>query len=360
MEINFYILSEVNHLTNHVGYSCVRSLCRVLSELPNSIFLFPKKSSEQDKSWFVSKFSRLHNKIFRQWFLLEEIPKLVNGTNVLLVIGLNPHFLLSKYSLGPLLKKMDLQVAYILDGFSFSELDPRALQGLDHLFTICGDQARYINRKIDADCHFLPLAIDLLEDPLDSKRQNRFIDIINYGRSNLFLHQQLQHYFSKNENKYLYFHSTAKDGFVLNLDEHIALMSNLRKHSKISICFEASNISRFSGFSPILYRWFEAWASGCSVVGKQPCGIGLEKILNWEDSVIDLPERESEWMEFIYSFLSDETRLMKISRRNYRESLSRHDWIYRIRDLLNTIEVNLPEEIDNRSCVLRDMSEELS
>ena len=358
MKANFYILSEVNDQTNHVGYSPIRTLCRVLSELPNTIFLHPKKSNEKGKVWLASKFSMLHNRVFRSWFFLEDIPNLYSEINILLVIGLNPHFLLSKYSLGPLLKKMDLQIGYILDGFPFPEMDSMALQGLDHLFIICGDQERYINEKISCDCHFLPLAIDLLENPVDSKGSNRFIDIISYGRSNLLLHQQLQYNIGRNDSKYFYFHSTAKDGFVLDLGEHLTLMSKLRKHSKISICFEASNIPRFSGFSPILYRWFEAWSSGCSVVGKRPYGLGVEKLLDWEDSVIDLPERESEWMEFIYSFLSDETRLIKISRRNYKEALLRHDWIYRIRDVLNTIELQLPEEISNRSCVLRDMSEE--
>lgn len=360
MKVNFYILSEVNDQTNHVGYSPIKTLCRVLSELPNTIFLHPKQSNREGKGWLVSKFSRLHNKVFRSWFFLEDIPNLYSGINILLVIGLNPHFLLSKYSLGSLLKKMDLQIGYILDGFPFEDMDSRSLQGLDHLFTICGDQARYINEKLDVDCHFLPLAIDLLENPLDSKGRNRFIDIISYGRSNLFLHQQLQHHLGRNDRKYFYFHSTAKDGFVLDLGEHLTLMSKLRKYSKISICFEASNIPRFSGFSPILYRWFEAWSSGCGVVGKRPYGIGVEKILDWEDSVIDLPERESEWMDFTYSLLSDEARLIKMSTRNYKKALLMHDWIYRICDVLNTIEIQLPEEISNRSCLLRDISEEHS
>ena len=144
--------------------------------------------------------------------------------------------------------------------------------------------------------HFLPLATDALR--LGSNAKHRSIDIINYGRTKAAVHKCLQSHYAQPSSDRFYFHSTFSQSAVYHLGEHVTLLANLLSRSRISLCFEASHVERFCGRSPILYRWFESWAGGCTVVGKRPFGKGVAPLMDWENSTIELPNESSEWIPF--------------------------------------------------------------
>ena len=55
--------------------------------------------------------------------------------------------------------------------------------------------------------------------------------------------------------------------------------------TKISFCFEPSNAHpRFKGYSPMTERWPHSWASGRTVVGKQPPELAAADQLDWPAS----------------------------------------------------------------------------
>lgn len=140
-------------------------------------------------------------------------------------------------------------------------------------------------------------------------------------------------------------HSTFAGTEVHNMQEHLTLLNQLLHRSKISLCFEGSQLQRFRGRSTLLYRWFEGWAAGCVIVGKKPSGKGIAKLMDWQDSALDVPDDPNELIPFIEALLQDEPRLQDISRRNYVECRLRHDWRYRFRELFEVLNLPLPAQL---------------
>ena len=260
--------------------------------------------------------------------------------------------------MGSLLDQFDLRVGYLLDGFHPSHLNRPALPKLDHLFVITPCLAKEVQQLHSINASFLSLATNTF--PLNGYQPQRSIDIFSYGRTNEQVHAQLQQ-FNKPESRRLYMHSTFAGGEVHNMREHLALLNRLLQRSKISLCFEASNLARFRGRSPLLYRWFEGWAAGCVIVGKKPQGKGIETLMSWQDSTLSIPDDPDEIIPFFEALLQDEPRLQEISRRNYVECRLRHDWRYRFRDLFNTLNLPLPaplvEQIEQLQVYKRHPSE---
>ncbi len=223
----------------------------------------------------------------------------------------------------------------LLDGFEPTHIDRSVVADLNHLFVIDAETAAEINSTFPLATTFLPLATDALR--LGSNARQRSIDIINYGRTNLELHKCLQSYYSQPCSARFYFHSTFSQSAVYDLGEHVALLSKLLSRSRISLCFEPSQVGRFCGRSPILYRWFEGWASGCNIVGKRPFGQGVAPLMDWEHSTIELPDEPSEWLPFLEGLLDEDQLLTSNSQRNSLECLLRHDWRYRFKDMFNIL-----------------------
>ncbi|MBM0740909.1 glycosyltransferase family 1 protein [Phormidium sp. CLA17] len=345
--MNLFVLSELHPNHNHVGWSVSHSLEEALSAVCNVHFLYPiqnegiawLKPKEPDRPDMIT---RTRQSLFKSWYTPDELPTLGEGPNVLLVIGMKPRFLLSIFTLGHLLDQFDLRVGYLLDGFDPSQLNRPALPKLDHLFVITPSLATEVCQLHSINSSFLSLATDTF--PLNEYQPHRSIDILSYGRTNEQVHAQLQQ-FNKPESQRLYMHSTFCGAEVHDVGEHRALLNRLLHRSRISLCFEGSYLQRFRGRSPLLYRWFEGWAAGCVIAGKKPSGKGIEKLMDWQDSAIDVPDDPDEVIPFFEALLQDEPRIQEISRRNYVECRLRHDWRYRFRDLFNVLNLPLPDRL---------------
>lgn len=348
--MNLFVLSELHPGHNHVGWTVSHSLEETLASACDATFIYPLENTEfklpggiQLSGHSTAAINRFRHRLYKSWFTLSELPSLGQGLNVLLVVGLNPHFLLSMHTLGPLLKQFDLRLGYLLDGFDPVNIDRSVLPLLDHLFVMNAEIVDEIKVRHGISTSFLPLATNTIHTHLSS--QPRWIDIISYGRGNQDFHRCLQHHFNHPESKRVYYHSTFSKPEVHDRREHISLLSKLLERSKISLCFEGSDIKRFMGYSPLLYRWFEAWAAGCTIVGKKPFGQGVAELMDWENSTYEVPEYPSEWIPFLEELLADEATLLANSQRNYRECLLRHDWRHRLCDLLQTVGLALPDSL---------------
>lgn len=359
--MNLFILSEFGpDFVQHVGWSVSYGLEKTLTEILNPVFLYPQKNHPLQplRQWGIEQerlrsFEHRFNRIFKSWFHLPELPTLPAGKNILLAIGLTPDFLFSLHALGPVLKQFDLRIAYLLDGFDPEWLHPCVASHLDHVFIISSELAREVHQVRGVETSFLPLAANVTQStPFGA---NRWIDILNYGRTNTSVHKCLQDYYNQQTNNRMYFHSTFSYGEVYNHEEHVMLMQKLLNRSKISLCFEASKTPRFRKHSPLLYRWFEAWSAGCTIVGKRPLGEGVTELMSWENSTIELPDSPADWIPFFEALLEDEETLILNSQRNYRECVLRHDWRYRIRDMFMAVDLPIPEAL---KCSIADLQEQ--
>lgn len=360
--MKLFVLSELNPKNNHVGWSVSHSLEAALASACDATFIYPSLNdrSEGLREYPVvgnpmARIERYKHRLLKSWFGVEERPTLGKGPNVLLVVGLGPFFLLSMHALGPLLNQFDLRLGYVLDGFDPRYLDRSLTSCLDQLFVINADVVDDINQR-GFNSTFLPLATDTFNARLT--QQNRWIDIMSYGRGRSNLHQCLQAHYNQQNSDRVYYHSTFSRPEVANPREHILLLSKLLNRSKISVCCEASDIPRFMGHSPILYRWFEAWAAGCTIVGKRPFGRGVAELMDWENSTIELSDSPSDWIPCFEALLNDPETLTANSLRNYRECLLRHDWRYRLQDMFNRVDLPTPSPLNEQIAQLRERAAE--
>lgn len=349
-----YVLSE-RPVNNHVGWAACYDLESTLKDaFCDATILHPIENQHIElfnlckiPTERLGALKRYNHRLFKSWFKLEQPPILDEGPNILLVIGMSGGFLLSLFALGSLLKQFDYRIAYLLDGFEPSSIDRDVIPLLDHLFVTSSELADEIRSSTSLKVDFLPLAINTFRfEPAFNKE--RPIDIINYGRSDLEVHQQLQKYFNSSKSNRLYLYSTFNQPGVYNLQEHFELLYRLLGCSKISLCFEASKLKRFRGQSPLLYRWFEAWASGCTVVGRKPFGQGVSDLMDWDNSAINLPANSSQCLPFLEELLNDKTFLLRNAERNYRECVLRHDWRYRIKAMFETVGLPIPDRLNHQ------------
>ncbi len=344
--MNLFVLSELYPGNQHVGWSVLYSLEESLSFALDATFIYPLPNQN------ILFLKRYRHRIFKSWYTIKNLPTLGKGPNVLLVASLRPEFLLSIHALNHLLNQFDLRIAYLMDGFDPSHLDRDVIPYLDHLFVMFAEMADIINSSRNLSTTFLPLAINVLQS--GSNCINRSIDIISYGRTNPEIHKSLQQYFNEQPSNRIYFHSTFSQPDIVNMREHTKLLYKILGISKISLCFEASKVERFQGYSPILMRWFESWSSGCTVVGKKPFGKGVANLMDWENSTIDIPDNSVDWIPFFEELLNDNCTLIANSQRNYRECLLRHDWRYRLRDMLKILELPIAEKLNHQIYILKE------
>ncbi|GAB4384638.1 MAG: hypothetical protein Kow00121_48420 [Elainellaceae cyanobacterium] len=359
--MNLFVLSQLQPKQNHVGWAVNHTLEDVIRSTCGVTFLYPSENNEialfnQLKLTCSGEdaINRFRHRLFKSWYNLEKLPTLGKGPNILLVVGLNIEFLLSMHALGPLLKQFDLRLGYLLDGIHPDDIDRTVLPYLDHLFVISAEIAEETQSRLGLSSSFLPLATNTIHSTLNLHRYPRWIDIISYGRGNKEFHKFLQGHFNSSNDDRVYHHSTFAEPYLYDRAEHIALMTKLLDRSKISVCFEASSVERFRGYSPILYRWFEAWAAGCTVIGRKPFGQGVAELMDWENSAIDIPENPADWALFIEALLADNDTLQENAQRNYQECLLRHDWRYRLRDMFNQVGLPLPDSLTSQIADLQE------
>lgn len=343
--MNLFVLSELYPENRHVGWSAIHSLEEPLSTAVDAVFIYPSPNKN------IQFLRRYRHRIFKSWYRIDDLPTLGRGPNILLAISLKPNFLLSMLALGPLLKKFDLRIAYLLDSFAPGDIDRDVAPLLDHLFVMSAEIADEINERRIVSATFLPLATNTLFSKFNFI--DRSIDVISYGRTNSSVHKRLQLHFNEQPSNRIYFHSTFSHPEVINRREHVTLLFKLLSISKISLCFEPSSIRRFWGYSPIQLRWFEAWISGCTVVGKRPFGKGVPELMDWKNSAIEIPDNSADWIPFFEELLRDRDTLIANSRRNYYECLRRHDWRYRVRHMFNMLGLPVPEKLQDEIALLR-------
>lgn len=360
--MNIFVLSELSSENNHVGWSVSHSLEETLASACQAKFIYPHWNGHASWSGHptttpdavdqqVNFLNRCRNRLLKSWYTVEAWPELGPGPNVLLVVGIRSKFLLSMFALGPVLDQFDLRVGYLLDGFEPHYLKQPPLAKLDHLFVIGSQLAEQIRSLYSTNVSWLPLGINTL--PWGNYSNNRSIDLMGYGRMNETVHARLQQHFNRADSDRMYFHSTFTCTDVRNPKEHIALQIKLLKRSKINLCFEVSNIHRFLGRSPLLYRWLEGWAAGSAIVGTRPRDPEVAALMDWPDSTLELPPDAEEWIPFLESLLDDEAKLAEISHRNYRECRLRHDWRYRLRDLFNIMHLPIPQTLEQELAEIR-------
>jgi hypothetical protein len=347
--MNLFVLSELPSIKNHVGWIANSDLEEILLNTCDATFIYPEANDK------IRVFKNFRHRLFKSWFKIKDLPTLGKGPNVLLLVGMAYSSLLMLPSLGSLLDKFDKCLVYLFDIYEPRYLPKYSIPSIDYLFLPVAEIADEVGKIFPVNTVFLPHAFNALK--YASNNLHRCIDVISYGRGNPDLDKCLQENFNQIDNQRFYFHSTFAQAEVTSFKEHRTLLANLLAKSQISLCFEPSTVERFRGYSPVLTRWFEGWAAGCTIVGKKPFGKGVAELIDWENSTIEIPDSPSDWLPFLEDLLDNKEMLLANTKRNYRESLLRHDWRYRLKAMFQTAGLPIPEKLDDEIEQLKQKAE---
>ena len=165
----------------------------------------------------------------------------------------------------------------------------------------------------------------------------RSIDVYSMGRKSLITHQPLLK--MAEQKKIFYIYDTFENMKTLLPRDHRILLANIAKRSRYFIA-NAPKINKQSetgGQEEISYRFYEGTASGTVLIGETGQNEAFKKHFGWPDSVIQVPFDSPNIAEVLAELDSQPERLAEIQMNNIVQSLLRHDWVYRWREILDMV-----------------------
>lgn len=279
--------------------------------------------------------------------------------NILFISAVNPYFMEMANCIPGWRKKFDTVVAYVIDSYPLY-LYPKVAGSFDHIFVPILENVESVRKITGTQTSLLPMGTDVLLHGSD--QPNRGIDIIGYGRQPPHYQKAFFHSFNRFDSNILYLCSGLYLNFEATARENREYLLKTLQHAKVALSFDTAYYyfrpatGKIDGVSIVTPRYFECLAAGCAVVGKRPITPLADELFDWDDSLIELPDDPQEGAEFMKQFLADENRLERIREQNYYHSLKKHDWRYRIEELLRFLQLQSTLELKRDLDLLRNKS----
>ncbi|WP_373536452.1 glycosyltransferase [Microcoleus sp.] len=349
--MNIFILSS-RGLSSSVFWDTVFELENILVRTCNAKLLIP---SGQDLLKWSSELPPLANRIVRKaiksttgFYKLASFPELSNKSNVLLTIGISGSDLELLSSIPKWRQRFDLVIGYVFDSWN-PNIYSKNVYHLDHLFVALPEVIDELQQHFNIPVSLIPFGADVLGQ--GSCQVKRSIDLTSFGRIPEQYHKAFFNKFNQPGSEKIYYRSTPRNQVKFPKlpyekrqdEEDTLLLFHILRNSKITLAFDTiyPGMRKFP-YSFITLRWFYGAATGGAIVGKRPTTPLYDELLNWEDATIELPDNPQKSVELIEELLQDTQRLQSIYKRNYVESLARHDWRYRIQSMLEKVQIPLP------------------
>jgi hypothetical protein len=224
-----------------------------------------------------------------------------------------------------------------------------ALRQFDYVFLGFRDTVPALSRAADRPCFWLPGGVDALRFTPLSDPAARPIDVYSIGRRHEGIHREMLNAAKRGEIFYL--HDTrAGAGMMVVSDhrQHRDLFANIAKRSRYFVVAPAKmDQDNHKGQVEVGFRYFEGAAAGTVMIGETPDCEAYKELFGWPEAVIQIEHDGSDAMSVLNALDSDPGRTAAISRRNTREALLRHDWLYRWSEMLRIvgIEPSLRKEL---------------
>lgn len=227
----------------------------------------------------------------------------------------------------------------------------------DHVFLGVTRCIEGLQKLIKPPITYIPPAVDTLRFSPYPNPPQRSIDVSYVGRRSPIIHDALIERAAKDN--FFYYYDTVKGKLEIgNPREHRILLANLFQRSRYSI----TNYAKFNeaketgGTQEIGYRFFEGAAAGTVMVGMPPGGDAFPHYFDWEDAIIKIDFSGTSAVEAIAELDSQPERLERISRTNVANSLLKHDWAYRWRDILEALGLEPSSKMVAREEYLKELA----
>jgi Glycosyl transferases group 1 len=220
------------------------------------------------------------------------------------------------------------------------------LAEFDHVFVGIRHPVEEVARIVGRPCTYLPLAVDVLRFSPLPEPPPRTIDVCNIGRRSPVTHEALIR-LARERKMFYYYDTVAVSGAgmkqrtfrVDDASEHRLLLAGLLQRSRYYI----ANRGRVNepevtmGRDEISGRFYEGAAAGTVMLGEPPRTEEFERQFGWSDPVIRLPFDSPDVDRVLTELDRDPERLARIRRDNARNAALRHDWVYRLRAVFETV-----------------------
>jgi glycosyl transferase family 1 len=244
------------------------------------------------------------------------------------------------------------------------------LKDFDHVFVGVKSSADAVARICGRPCTFLPMGVDALEFCPHPAAPARLIDVCGIGRRSPVTHEALLD-FARRTGRFYYYDTLqsmprgklAKQLTfrVSNAREHRMLLANILKRSRYFIAnrawVDAPGVTR--GRDEIAARFYEGAAGGAILLGEPPDNEDFRTQFGWTDSVIRMPFDAPHVAEVIAELDADPARSARIRQDNVVNALLRHDWVYRLRQVLEVAGLAPSKRVLGREAHLAALAKEI-
>jgi hypothetical protein len=237
------------------------------------------------------------------------------------------------------------------------------LRHFDHVFVGVLGAVNSVASLTGRPCTYLPMGVDAIRFCPYPDLPARVIDVCGIGRRSPVTHQALLQWAKERQGFYyydtIYVGGTNVSFRVLNPPEHRMLYSNLLKRSRYFIANRAwadqPAITR--GKEEIAARFYEGAAAGCVMVGEPPDSDDFRQQFDWPDAVVRSPFHSPDIGELIAHLDGDRARCGRIRRDGVVNALLKHDWVYRLRRILDIAGLRPPAPMIVRETRLRQLAD---
>lgn len=212
-------------------------------------------------------------------------------------------------------------------------------KSFDHIFVGVSHCVDKLAQLVGRPCSYLPPAVDttlFCPYPLAPRRS---IDVCYVGRRFNKIHHRLLDLALKKDFFYYYDTALRQDFKVDQPVEHRLLLANLLKRSRYTIIHHAkfNRPQETGGKQEIGYRFFEGAAAGTVMLGMPPNNEDFQKYFGWSNAVVKVDWDSCEIEEILSELNAQPKLLEQISLDNTINSLQKHDWVYRWRQILTIL-----------------------
>ena len=230
----------------------------------------------------------------------------------------------------------------------------------DHVFLGVTQCVEGLGKLIEPSVTYVPPAVDTLRFSPYPDPPQRSINVSYVGRRSPIIHDALIKRAA--EDNFFYYYDTIKGQLEIgNPREHRILLANLFQRSRYNI----TNYAKFNsteetgGTQEIGYRFFEGAAAGTVMIGMPPAGEAFPRYFDWEDAIVKVDFSGTDVVKAIDELNAQPERLARISRMNVANSLLKHDWVYRWRDMLATFDLEPSPAAIAREKYLQELAQSI-
>ena len=235
------------------------------------------------------------------------------------------------------------------------------LKKFDYVLVGTSGTAAPLGDALGRACYEMQGGVDALRFTPYPGCLRRVIDLYSIGRAVQPIHERLLKWTEQQGLFYLY-DSIAKLalGDTLGHVQHRSLYANIAKRSRLFAVApgKMDKPGETQGQVALGARYFEGAAAGAVLIGQVPDCDAFRHHFDWQDAVIEIRPDGSDAVEVISSLFAQPERLRAMSCRNAAESLRRHDWVYRWKEVLGMAGLTPRPAMAARERRLAELAEE--